>query len=168
MDLLDAPAAAALAAALRDNATITSLMLNDVGVFDDAAAGAALVGVLTGHVSVQTLSLTCNHVADADCAAAGALVGALVAADAPALTQLDVSWCNLGDDGLLALFEALPRNTHLRTLNCSQNGMSEPFLRDVLLPAVRANTSLRQLVAYAGGGAIAAEAERIMRSRAAA
>jgi hypothetical protein len=42
---------------------------------------------------------------------------------------------------------ALPRNTHLRVLHCSVNRMSAAFARDVLLPAVRANGSLLQLVA---------------------
>jgi hypothetical protein len=164
--LLDAPAAAVLAAALRENSTLTSLTLNNAGVFDDAAAGVALVGSLTGHASLQTISVRDNDVADADKTAVGESLGALVAANAPALTQLELAFCDLRDDGMRALFEALPRNTHLRTLNCSQNGMSEPFLRDVLLPAVRANTSLRELVTDPGG-ASAAEAERIMRSRAA-
>jgi hypothetical protein len=172
MYLLDAPAAAVLAAALRGNSTLTSLTLDDVGVFDDPAAAAELLGALTSHVSVQTLSVTCNGVivTAAHRAAVGAALGTLVAANAPALTHLDVSYCTLGDDGLRALFEALPRNTHLCALHCCNNIMSELFLRDALLPAVRANTSLRKLVAYArgGGGASAAEAERIMRSRAAA
>jgi hypothetical protein len=42
--------------------------------------------------------------------------------------------------------EALPRNTHLCKLYLSGNAMSEAFARDVLLPAVRANVSLTQLV----------------------
>jgi hypothetical protein len=42
---------------------------------------------------------------------------------------------------------ALPRNTHLRALHCSVNRMSAAFAADVLLPAVRANGSLLQLVA---------------------
>jgi hypothetical protein len=135
-----------LAAALRANSTLTSLSLKGAGVFHDAAAGVALLDAMTGHASVQTLSLFYNHVADADRAAVGAALGALIAADAPALTHLDVRWCNLGDDGLRALFQALPHNTHLRALECTQNGISDAFARDVLLPAVRANTSLRKLV----------------------
>jgi hypothetical protein len=70
---------------------------------------------------------------------AGAL-GALLAADAPALTALHLSlWVH--DVG--ALWEGLPRNTHLRTLtvgNCMENDAAER-----LLPAVRANASLREL-----------------------
>ncbi len=169
MHLLDAPVARVLVAALRANSTLLSLTLISARVFHDAAA-AELLGALTGHASVQTISVRGNRVADADRAAVGAALGVLVAANAPTLTHLDVSLCELGDDGMRALLEALPRNTHLQKLDCSENVMSQPFLRDVLLPAVRANVSLRELATheFGDGGAYAAEAERIMRSRAAA
>ena len=77
-------------------------------------------------------------------AISGAAVGALVAANAPALTELDLSivLCSLA---LGALVTALPRNTHLRTLDLSGNRLREPFVTEQLLPAVRANTSLRRL-----------------------
>jgi hypothetical protein len=43
------------------------------------------------------------------------------------------------------LLAALPANTHLRTLHCLHNGLSEAFAAVVLLPAVRTNASLRAL-----------------------
>jgi hypothetical protein len=86
-----------------------------------------------------------NPVVAAHVTAADAALGALVAANAPALTELDVSWNGLSDAALRPLFEALPFNTHLRTLSVVYNGTSDAFARDVLLPAVRANTSLRKL-----------------------
>jgi hypothetical protein len=144
--LLDAPAAAVLAAALRANSTLTSLALDNVAVWRDPDAAAELLGALHGHASLRVLSLVANHAeAAADRAAAGVALGALIAANTPALTHLDVSDCALGDHGLRALFEALPHNTHLRKLFCDDNGMSGAFARDVLLPAVRANTSLWEL-----------------------
>jgi hypothetical protein len=161
--LLDAPAGRLLAAALRANVTLMSLTLINACVFDNTAAGAELLRALTGHASLRVLRLCYNLIPAAAQAAAGASLGALVAANAPALTQLDVWWCDLGDDGLRALFEALPRNAHLRTLNCYGNFMSQAFAADVLLPAVRANTSLRTLVADS-----TAEAEAVVASRAAA
>jgi hypothetical protein len=42
------------------------------------------------------------------------------------------------------LFDALARNTHLRSLLC-HGCMTEPFALERLLPAVRANTSLLRL-----------------------
>jgi hypothetical protein len=42
--------------------------------------------------------------------------------------------------------DALPHNTHLRVLDCSDNGLSEAFKRNRLLPAVRVNPWLQALV----------------------
>jgi hypothetical protein len=166
MDLLNnVPAARVLAAALRANSTLTSLALENVSVFDNPAAGAALLGALTGHASLRVLFLQDNFVARHQ--ATGASLGALVAANAPALTELDVSYCQLGDAGLRPLFEALPHNTHLRTLGCLGNDMSEACARDVLLPAVRANTGLRDVhTVGVGAAAAAADIARELRSRA--
>jgi hypothetical protein len=148
--LMDVSAARVLAAALRANSTLTSLSLNDADVFDDTAAAAVLLGALMAHASLRVLKLHDNHTATADQAAVGALLGALIAANAPALTHLDVSECGLRDDGLRPLFEALPVNTHLRTLTCCANDISDAFA-DALLPAVRANTSLRELHVHGWG-----------------
>jgi hypothetical protein len=49
--------------------------------------------------------------------------------------------------GLAPLVDALPRNTHLRLLDCAETDMSNTFVHDRFLPAIRANTSLRELVA---------------------
>ena len=51
----------------------------------------------------------------------------------------------------------LKSNTHLRTLLCSCSNVSATFGRDVLLPAVRTNTSLRRL--EAGGDMIITAAQ---------
>jgi hypothetical protein len=163
---LDVPAARVLAAALRANATLTSLTLGNAGVFDDPAAAAVLLGALHGHASLRMLALFDNLLddEDGDAVAAGAALGALVAANAPSLTHLDVAFCDLGDDGMRPLLEALPQNTHLRSLECYGNGMSDAFARDVLLPAVRANASLRRLDVRELGSA--QEAEQLVLRRA--
>jgi hypothetical protein len=164
--MLDMPAARVLAAALRANATLTSLELNHAGVWRDPAAAAELLGALMGHTSVQVLSLRENYMAAADQAAVGTALGALIAANAPALTELDVAECGLGDDGLRALFEALPANSHLRTLNCRFNDMDAAFARDVALPAVRANASLREVKLDWGTSDAGEDIARELRSRA--
>jgi hypothetical protein len=102
-------------------------------------------------------------------AAAGAAFGALVAANAPALTDLSVA-CNLRDDHLRPLLNALRTNTHLRALDVAASDISAAFVRDVLLPAVRANTSLRCLAAAYDDdtedvGASAREAEALVAAR---
>jgi hypothetical protein len=143
--LLDSPSAALVGSALRANVTLTELFLANMGLWHNPDAAAALLSALTSHPSVRKLSICHNHLDAAHTTVAGAALGALVAANAPALMELDVSLCSLGDAGLRPLFDALPANTHLRTLNVSWNDTSDAFVRDVLLPAVRANTSLRTL-----------------------
>jgi hypothetical protein len=148
--LLDAPAAALLGGALRTHTTIKHVTLCDVDLWRDAGAAITLLNALVAHPSLRGLQLQFNRVDAAHAACIGAALFALVAANAPALSQLDISVCNLGDAGLRPLFDALPRNTHLRALECQRNDMSEAFARDVLLPAVHANTSLNWLTTMVG------------------
>ena len=61
------------------------------------------------------------------------------------LTYLDLAFCHLGDAGVGPLFASLAQNTMLRTLTLFGNGISRECARDVIMPAVRANTSLREL-----------------------
>jgi hypothetical protein len=143
--LLDAPAAELLAGALRANSTLTELRLAYANLWDDPEVAAMLFSALATHPSLRSLNISFNVAEAADRAAAGAMLGALVAANQPALTTLNVSYCVLTDAGLRPLFEALPRNTHLRTLNCADNVFSPVLAANVLLPAVRANASLRAL-----------------------
>ena len=70
-----------------------------------------------------------------------------MATNTPALRELRFDSSNFGDVGLAPLFNALPQNTHLRVLQCSNTSMSADFARDRFLPAVTANTSLRKLIA---------------------
>jgi hypothetical protein len=142
--LFDPAGATLVAAALRANTTLTSLVVSDAGLFSDTEAAQTLLAALVGHRSICSLELTYDDSTE-EPEALGAALGAIVAADAPALVTLDVSGCGLGLEGLALLVGALPQNRHLRTLVLSFNGISATFVRDHLLPAVRANTSLRQL-----------------------
>ena len=144
---VDAPAAAGeLAAAIHGSHRLTHLALNGVALWNDADAAAVILRALIGHASVECIDLGLNDALDDEAAAAaGALLYALVAADAASLTYLNVHFSYLTDDGLAPLFAALPQNSHLLYMSCCNTGMSEEFARDALLPAVRANTSLREL-----------------------
>jgi hypothetical protein len=146
--LLDGPSAALLGAALQANATLTSLSLHSVDLWRDVDAAAVLLSALTGHPSLSKLVLFLNSVRAEHEAAAGATLGAFVAANAPALIELEASWSGLHDAALRPLLEALPRNTYLRALDICDADLNDAFARDVLLPAVRANTSLRTLHAW--------------------
>ena len=95
-----------------------------------------------------------------------AAFAAVLAANTP-LQTLNLARCNLDAAGLL---DALPRNTRLRTLDISGNPVPAGFMRDRLLPAVRANTGLRSLVVSTTGltkddEAAVQEAQRIIAAR---
>jgi hypothetical protein len=155
--LTDPPAAALLLDALRANRTLRSLTLRFVELWNDIPAGVALVHALSGHASLRSLNLASNEVYSGVCAAnyrntVGAALATLVAADAPALEELDVSHCSLGGMGpwgnpwaMGPLCDALPLNSHLRKLAMFDENTHAAFLSQRLLPAVRANTSLREL-----------------------
>jgi hypothetical protein len=164
--LLDAAAAAVLGDALRTNSTLAMLLLVDTMLWHDPAGAVTLLGSVTAHRSLRYLDLTNNPIGDAQHAAAAAL-GALVTGDAPALLYLDLSGCGLQEAALGPLVDALPANTYLRALDLGEVTASAAFLRDRLLPAVRANASLARLdITVTGEGENdAREAQEIVRSR---
>jgi serine/threonine protein kinase len=126
-------------------AALTSLSLCGVGLFASAPCAAALLRILAREARLQRLDLSNNsRVEERRREEVGAALGVLLA-DAPALTWLDVSECGLGDAGLRPLATALAPNRLLRELRLQHNSMTSAFLADVLLPAVRANRSLRAL-----------------------
>jgi hypothetical protein len=148
--LLEQPAAALIADALRANSSLTSLEVHGCRFWEDAVAALLLLRALTAHRSLRTLNLNYNSIqpGDQQAPALGAALGALVTANTSALHDLRLSCVALNDTGLLALgllLDALPLNTHLRTLDLDYNSCTEDFARNRLLPAVRANTSLRHL-----------------------
>ncbi len=170
---LDVPGAALVSSALRANCTLRDLSLRDVGLWEDVKAAVTLLGALTGHASLRSLDLVFNRVRVVAVAPAiGVALGTLVAADAPALEDLNLSWCRLGDAGLGPLCDALPRNSHLQGLEAVVNDMSDAFAAQRLLPAVRANTSLRNLAVDKGEGEenapAAEEAMQLVKARKAA
>ena len=167
--LLDAAAAALLASALRANCTLRELELSNVRLWEDTSGAASIFGALTGHASLRVIDITLNRVeTEGEREVAGALLGALVAANSSTLVDLGLSSCNLRDVGLRHLVAALPLNTHLRQLGLVHANLSAGFLEQQMLPALRANTSLRQLYVrdWLGIGeppADVAEVQRLLR-----
>jgi hypothetical protein len=160
--LLDAAAAVTLGAALRESRSPLCLSLESVLFWHNPGAARELLRALA-HRRLSYLRLSSNRAHHAQRAAAGAALGEFVAA-APTLQNFDLSSCNLGDDGLGPLFDALPAHTRLRALTCHDNGLSEAFVRDRVLPAVRASRSLRQLTLQLPW-ACAREAEALVQNR---
>jgi hypothetical protein len=149
----DDHAATLLSDAMRANSTLTAVSLCNLDLDSrffytgKVSITALLLDALAAHARLRSVRLQFRHNApDEKFVACGSALGALVAADAPALTELDVFESGLGDIGMGALMDVLPHNTHLLTLDCSGNLLSATFLRERLLPAVRANTSLRSLI----------------------
>ena len=122
--------------ALRANTTLRSLTLRRIGLWDDVRAGVALLGALMEHPTPRNLDLSGNTVGDdADGRVAGDALAALVEANSPALTHLEVTFSDLQDATLASLIAALRFNTHLHRLNIHGNKPSPAFARNVLEPA---------------------------------
>ncbi len=150
--LADEAGVALFCDALRTNTSLCAVQLSHFHAWVNPAVGTALLGALTGHPSVRELDFGGNGIgveAEQTAAAAAALV-ALVAADT--LTELDVSWSCLGEAVLGPLFDALPGVTRLLVLDCfcgshedDPDLLSDAFIRTRMVPALRANASLRKL-----------------------
>ncbi len=105
----------------------------------DGTSHRIVTEVLDAAASLPALSELClNDSVFQDVAAAGQAFGALLGANPPSLNYLGVNRCNLGDEGLAPLLDGLAANTHLRTLDCGENDLSEAFERDRLEPALAA------------------------------
>ena len=147
--LFDAAGAELVADALRVNTALTALELYYADLsLDVRGVAEVLLGPLVGHLNLRELRIAHERTKEDDRSAFGAALAALIAADAPALHVFNCSANSLGDAGLAPIVEALALNHHLRELNLSSNDMSEEFARERLLPAVRANTSLRTLYCH--------------------
>ena len=159
--LLDVPSATLLAGALRSATTLRSLFLWCAELFFEPAAARIIMDALVGHPSLRRLTLIgCDS---EDNAHTGALLGALVSSPDGALEDLRIDSLVIDDATMRPLFEALPRNTKLRELDCMHNLRSAAFVRDVVLPAVRANTSLRVLYVASRAFGVPNECERLLR-----
>ena len=142
--LFDAPSSVVLAAALHANTSLTFLSLGCVNLGDDIAPFNAILTSLVGHPSLAVLYL--YYMWGAHVASIGPALGALLAADAPALRELSVTGMLLGDDGAEPVVHGLAQNTHLRLLNVASSwGLGASFSLQQLLPVARAHPTLRLL-----------------------
>jgi len=143
----ESPGITAFCHALRSS-TLQALTLHSCELWRDPAAAGELMAALVGQQTLQELSLS-DRVDGTDDArrAVGEQLAPLIT-HSSALQKLDLSRNRLGEAGLGPIFEALPHSSTLKELLCSVidgGGISSEFVRDVILPAVRANTSLRTL-----------------------
>ena len=164
---LDGPSALLFAAALRANCTLHELTVSCACVWEDEDVATALIGAVMAHPSLRVLDLSDNTVPHDALNFATSLLAALAAADG--LQTLKLRHSDLTDETLRQLAGALPRAMRLQMLELAGNHFSDDCVRDALLPAVRANTSLRELN-LEGSCSLdaAAEVERVLEARRAA
>ena len=126
--------------------SLTALRLDDVGLWNHEGVGDVVVDALVGHPTLQEISLANNRILFDDSQnTVGACWARLITANSPSLRKLSLALCEAGDDVLRPVIAVLASNTTLRALYLHHNALSAPFARDVVLPSVRANTSLRVL-----------------------
>ena len=148
----DAAGVSLFADALRDNTTLEFLCFNFCNLCrcENVVAGAAVCAALVGHPSIATLTFrdlgVDSHITGADMLDES--LAALLLASSSALTSLSAiiipSYTYRGV-ALPRFMEALARNTQLRSLAFNGLSQEDSFLQSHLRPALRANTSLRQL-----------------------
>ena len=110
-----------------------------------------VLAALAARTTPFKLTLDRNHVGEtlAQRLTAGTQLAQLITAGG--LETLQLYGCNLGEAGLAPIFEALSRATHLSKLSVFSEELSREFARDVVLPAVRDNTSLWSLDLHNAG-----------------
>ena len=143
----------AVHAALLDALAVSSLRVVSLEQCGIEYCGPNIIQVFVGHPFLEELSLMAdirsdNDDADSDDSSEqfsfATAIGELIVFDSPALRKLKLT-CWMRDAEALPLFAALPHNTHLLALEIAESYMTAAFLREVVFPAVRANTSLRVL-----------------------
>ena len=134
-----------LADALRGNTTLQVLELSEADLCADADAANALLHALVGHPVLRRLVLTSDD-SNSNPALVGAALAAFVAADSPALEELDIRYLHLKEADLLPIVNALPMNRHLRVLRVEQDeDISDEFAQERLLRAWHANPAASRL-----------------------
>ena len=169
----DAADVAQFATALHGCTTLQRLDMRRAPRFD-IPAFATMLTALAGHTSLQ--EMTCRWFGDYDedfPEPAVAAIGDIISANAPALRcfALDI-FGNFGGgddapDAFRHIFQALSVNTALSTFVCSHDGilLSDAFVRSAMLPALRANISLREFSVERLSDDLKREVDEIMTAR---
>jgi hypothetical protein len=147
LELEDLRGATEFALALGECSSLQRLCLMRTKIWSEKWMSLLLLRALTGHPTLRSFNTLFLHdpFGRMPAAGLGAALAALVAANAPALE--DLSFCVvLGKKQLHRVVEALPHNMHLHTLELARIS-SWIFVREELLPALHANTSLRSFKA---------------------
>ena len=131
---------------MRNCTSLKTLKLKWVKLWADTAAASQLIAAIEGLPCLQEVSLAGNSTDGTPAAqrAAGECIARLIARSS-SLRKLEVQYSKLGETGLAPIFEALRGSAGLTELDLTREHISADYARVVVLPAVRANSSLRQL-----------------------
>jgi len=147
--LFEGPAVPAFCEALRNCTSLKALELNSLHLWDDTAAATQLIAAMEGLPALHTVTLPWNPTNGSPAVqrAAGECLARLIARST-SLRDLGVYGSWWAEAGMTPIFEALRGNTVLVELSFGpiDEELSPEFARDVVLPAVCANTSLRRLI----------------------
>ena len=148
--LFEGPALPAFCEALRNCTSLKALKLVMVNLWDDMAVATQLIAALEVHPSLQKLSMERSRTDGTPVMqqAAGGCLARLIARST-CLRLLSLEDNRFGEAGMTPIFQALRNNSSLEKLAfrvlIGGELISPEFARDVVLPAVRANTGLRTL-----------------------
>ena len=125
-------------------------MLCECELWADPAGAGMVLAALAVRTTPFELCLKLNHVGETQAQrfTTGTQLTQLITRGR--LEALQLSYCNFGEAGLAPIFAALSLATRLESLKLLDEVMSGEFARDVVLPAVRANNSLLELIFYEG------------------
>ena len=134
--------------ALRSNSIPDEIFLHNCDLWANPADAGMVLAALAARTELEPhieLNLPDNNVGETqeEQFASGTQLAQIITA--AGLVALNISGCNLGEAGLGPIFQALPRASRLWGLQFDSDTLSSEFARDVVLPAVRANNSLRSL-----------------------
>ena len=175
--LFEGPALPAFCEDLHNSTSLKVIVLESVNLWADVAAATELIAALERHPALHGLWLS-NNPTDGTPAtqqAAGECLARRIARST-SLHVLNLPGSALGVAGRAPIFQALRNNSSLTTLGFrtlagqGEERISTIFLRDVVLPAVRANTRLRRLeglhsVDEEEGNPVLREVEDILEAR---
>ena len=133
--------------------------------FTIGAHGQHLLHALSESSSLTTLRLTGSKLTTPEAKLAFGEALALLLLKTTSLEVLVLRDCELSTAALQPMFAAFGSSKTLRELDCSGNDFSSQFALWAVLPAVRLNTSLRELVFNKADIPALVEAEALVKAR---
>jgi hypothetical protein len=148
---------------------LVKLSLAETHFWRHPAGALAVLDAIHGHSTLRELDLSHNpensYSREYERESFGQAMKELVG-EGSTLEKLNLDYCYWDDARARALFQGVATSTRLRSLSIYASGVSPDCAVSYVLPAVRANTSLRELrMTGLGRGEAILEAEAVVRAR---